>query len=402
MIGLIDNNVSNIGYAKIVVVGVGGGGNNAVNRMIECGATDIDFIAINTDQQVLLKSKAPVTITIGEKSTRGLGAGGNPEVGKQAAEESKDEISQAISGADMVFITAGMGGGTGTGAAPIVAEIAKKQGILTVAIVTKPFIFEGKQRMRHALDGIEALKERVDTLVVVPNEKIFEIIEDDTTQREAYLKADEVLREGVVGIANIIRNNSDINLDFADVRTVMADKGYAHLGVGEGAGKNMIKDAIHAAIDSPLLETSIEGAKTVLVNIASGNNLSFKETTNAVQYIQSLLHEDAFVIHGSDPKEELQDKIIITIVATDLSEPECNEVVMPKAKTGIPQLSDSIVKDTPDREPQHDRGVNRFNTDALDKPEVNPVEEQPKAYQQSNVELSSDKLQIPNFLRRKK
>ena len=238
MIGL--ENINNE-EEKIIVIGVGGAGNNAVNRMIECGSTDIEFIAINTDRQALNKSLAQKTIVIGEKSTRGLGAGGNPEVGRIAAEESKDDISQAIQGADMVFVTAGMGGGTGTGAAAVVANIAKSQGVLTVAVVTKPFNFEGKKRALNAMEGIEKLKENVDTLIVIPNERILDIIEDDATQIEAFHRVDEVLRQGVTGIANIIKNPAEINVDFADVTTIMKDKGYAHLGVGEGNGKNKIQ-----------------------------------------------------------------------------------------------------------------------------------------------------------------
>ena len=280
---------NSIGVAKIKVIGVGGGGNNAVTRMINTGAEGIEFIAINTDKQVLLRNPSPVKIAIGEKLTKGLGAGGNPEIGRQAAEESKDEITKAVEGADMVFITAGMGGGTGTGAAPIVAGIAKSKGILTVGVVTKPFEFEGSQRTLNALNGIERLKENVDTLIVIPNERILDIIEDDTTQKEALLKADEVLNQGVMGIANIIRKASDINLDFADVRSIMIDRGYAHLGVGEGEGKNKIQMAVQAAIESPLLETSVNGAKSMLINVAGGPDMGLREVSKAVKTVRDML-----------------------------------------------------------------------------------------------------------------
>ena len=317
MIGL--ENINNE-EEKIIVIGVGGAGNNAVNRMIECSSSDIDFIAINTDRQALNKSLAQKTLVIGEKSTRGLGAGGNPEVGKIAAEESKDDIAQAIQGADMVFVTAGMGGGTGTGAAAVVANMAKSQGILTVAVVTKPFSFEGKKRALNAMEGIEKLRENVDTLIVIPNERILDIIEDDATQIEAFHKVDEVLRQGVTGIANIIKNPAEINVDFADITTIMKDKGYAHLGVGEGSGKNKMQDAVNEAINSPLLETSIEGAKSLLINVAGGPDLALKEITRGVSSITDMLDASANIIYGSSIEESLKDKVVITIVATDLKD----------------------------------------------------------------------------------
>lgn len=317
MIGL--ENINNE-EEKIIVIGVGGAGNNAVNRMIECSSSDIDFIAINTDRQALNKSLAQKTLVIGEKSTRGLGAGGNPEVGKIAAEESKDDIAQAIQGADMVFVTAGMGGGTGTGAAAVVANMAKSQGILTVAVVTKPFSFEGKKRALNAIEGIEKLRENVDTLIVIPNERILDIIEDDATQIEAFHKVDEVLRQGVTGIANIIKNPAEINVDFADITTIMKDKGYAHLGVGEGSGKNKMQDAVNEAINSPLLETSIEGAKSLLINVAGGPDLALKEINRGVSSITDMLDVSANIIYGSSIEENLKDKVVITIVATDLKD----------------------------------------------------------------------------------
>ena len=306
---------------KIIVIGVGGSGNNAVNRMIEYGdgVQNIEFIAINTDRQTLDNSFASKKITIGEKSTKGLGAGGDPEKGRTAAEESKDEISQSIQGADMVFITAGMGGGTGTGAASIVAEIAKNQGILTVAVVTKPFEFEGSYRAKLAIEGINKLKENVDTLIVIPNERILDIIEDDVTQAEAFFKVDEILRQGVTGIANIIKKHSDINVDFADVSSIMRNKGYAHLGVGEGSGKNRVQDAINEAINSPLLETKIDGAKNMLINIA-GANLGLKSINAGMTMVRNMLDPSAKIIYGSANEANLEDRVIVTVVATELKE----------------------------------------------------------------------------------
>lgn len=303
---------------KIVVIGVGGAGNNAVNRMIEYGASNIEFIAINTDRQALNRSLAPKTLVIGEKCTRGLGAGANPEVGRTAAEESKEDVGQILQGADMVFVTAGMGGGTGTGAAPVVASIAKSQGALVVAVVTKPFVFEGKKKAVNAMAGVEKLKEIVDTLIVIPNERILDIIEDDVTQMEAFYRVDEVLRQGVTGIANIIKNAAEINVDFADVTTIMKEKGYAHLGVGEGTGKNKIQDAINEAINSPLLETSIDGAKSMLVNITGGTDLGLKEVDRGLKSVTSMLDEDVNVIYGTAMEEGLDGRVVITIVATDL------------------------------------------------------------------------------------
>lgn len=396
MIGLENTNCEE----KIIVIGVGGAGNNAVNRMIECGANDIDFIAINTDRQALNKSLAYTKITIGEKSTRGLGAGGNPEMGKIAAEESKDEISQSIQGADMVFVTAGMGGGTGTGAAAVVANIAKSQGILTVAVVTKPFIFEGKQRALNATYGIEKLRESVDTLIVIPNERIFDIIEDDATQIEAYHKVDEVLRQGVTGIANIIKNPADINVDFADVTTIMKDKGYAHLGVGEGSGKNKIQDAVNQAINSPLLETSIEGAKSLLINVAGGPDLALKEISRGVSIITNMLDISANIIYGSSVEQDLKDKAIITIVATDLKDIENNIPSHQFQQTPIQQGFNNI----PQQSYVPQQGTNpQLNVGIPTSPyqETSVTNQQQDNKKEQNIPLDSGKLNIPTFLRKK-
>lgn len=370
---------------KIIVIGVGGSGNNAVNRMIEYGAPNIEFIAINTDRQTLDNSLAGKKITIGEKSTKGLGAGGDPEKGKIAAEESKDEIAQAIQGADMVFITAGMGGGTGTGAAAIVADIAKNQGILTVAVVTKPFEFEGNYRAKLALDGISRLKENVDTLIVIPNERILDIIEDDVTQAEAFFKVDEILRQGVTGIASIIKNHSQINVDFADVSSVMRDKGYAHLGVGEGIGKNRVQDAINEAINSPLLETKIDGAKNMLINIA-GANLGLKAINSAMTMLKNMLDPSAQIIYGSSEEESLEDRVIVTVVATDLKEGMEDEAAFNKNQQQEPLQ----------------QGFNNIPNQQPTNIHLNSAE--PKYNEEANygrnINIDVEKLNIPNFLRR--
>lgn len=313
---MLDFDVDVQQFAQIKVIGCGGGGNNAVNRMIVEGLKNVEFIAINTDKQALALSKASQKIQIGDKLTKGLGAGANPEIGKKAAEESKDEISQAIKGADMVFITAGMGGGTGTGAAPVVAEVAKSMGILTVGVVTKPFPFEGRKRMLHAESGIKNLKESVDTLVTIPNERLLAIVDKKTTLVEAFRLADDVLRQGVQGISDLITIPGLVNLDFADVRTVMIDKGLAHMGVGRGAGDTRAADAAKQAISSPLLETSIVGATGVLLNVTGGADLGLLEINEAAQVVQEAADPDANIIFGAVIDENLKDEIRITVIAT--------------------------------------------------------------------------------------
>jgi cell division protein FtsZ len=303
--------------AKIIVVGVGGGGNNAVNRMIDEGIVGVEFIAINTDRQHLSNCKANNTLQIGEKLTKGLGAGANPEVGKAAAEENKEEITNMIKGADMLFVTCGMGGGTGTGAAPVVAEIAKSLGILTVGVVTKPFTFEARSRMNNALSGIERLKENVDTLIVIPNDRLLDIVDRRTSIPDALLKADEVLQQGVQGITDLINVPGMINLDFADVQTVMKDKGIAHIGIGTGSGDEKCVDAVKQAISSPLLDTTIEGASHVIINISGA--VALQEANEAVSYIQELTGEDTNIIFGVvDGGDDAGDTVQITVIATGL------------------------------------------------------------------------------------
>lgn len=303
-------------FAQIKVVGVGGGGNNAVNRMIAAGLKGVEFISVNTDKQALMLSKATQKIQIGEKLTRGLGAGANPEIGHKAAEESRDEIAQAIKGADMVFVTAGMGGGTGTGAAPIVAGIAKEMGILTVGVVTKPFTFEGRKRMVHAESGIGELKDCVDTLVIIPNDRLLQVAEKKTSIVEAFKIADDVLRQGVQGISDLIAVPGLVNLDFADVKTIMKDTGFAHMGIGRASGENRAEEAARMAIHSPLLETSIEGARGVLLNITGGSDLGLFEVNAAAELVQKSADPDANIIFGAVINEDLNDEILITVIAT--------------------------------------------------------------------------------------
>ncbi|MCI8805113.1 MAG: cell division protein FtsZ [Clostridiales bacterium] len=316
---VLDISNDDFGEAKILVIGVGGGGNNAVDRMISDGIKNISFISVNTDNKVLSKSLSDIKIQIGIKSTKGLGAGGRPEIGKEAAQESKEEIASAISDYDMIFVTAGMGGGTGTGAAPIIAGIAKEKGILTVGVVTKPFAFEGPVRMKNALNGIEELKKSVDTLIVIPNQKLMEIADKDTSMLQAFKMADDVLMQGVTGISDLISNPGVINVDFADVRSIMADKGLAHLGVGHSKGKDKARTAAELAIRSPLLETSIEGAKSVIINVTGGTDLGMLETNNAAEFINSLIDPEAEVIFGTSFNDSLSDEVIVTVVATGLS-----------------------------------------------------------------------------------
>lgn len=304
--------------AKILVVGVGGAGNNAVNRMIDEGIKGVEFVCINTDKQHLRRCKAPMNMQIGEKLTKGLGAGAKPDVGEKAAEESREELTEVIKGCDMVFVTCGMGGGTGTGAAPVVAQIAKEMGILTVGVVTKPFKFEGKQRMTNALGGIDKLKQHVDTLIVVPNDKLLEISDKRTSMSEAFDMADQVLQQGVQGITDLINVPALINLDFADVVTVMQDKGIAHIGVGMGKGESKCLDAVQEAITSPLLETSIDGASHVIINVSG--DIGLLEINEATTYVQEMAGEDANIIFGAMLDEEHTDTVTITVIATGLEE----------------------------------------------------------------------------------
>nr|WP_263328088.1 cell division protein FtsZ [Neobacillus sp. Marseille-Q6967] len=368
-----DTNLDSL--ATIKVIGVGGGGNNAVNRMIEHGVQGVEFIAVNTDAQALNLSKAEVKMQIGAKLTRGLGAGANPEVGKKAAEESKEQLEDALRGADMVFVTAGMGGGTGTGAAPVIAQIARDLGALTVGVVTRPFTFEGKKRSNQASGGIGSMKEAVDTLIVIPNDRLLEIVDKSTPMLEAFREADNVLRQGVQGISDLIATPGLINLDFADVKTIMSNKGSALMGIGVASGENRATEAAKKAINSPLLETSIDGAQGVLMNITGGSNLSLYEVQEAADIVATATDQEVNMIFGSVINESLKDEIIVTVIATGFNE----EAIQPKATR--PAFGQA-------------------------KPQMNPVKREPKreevqqepVRQNHNVN-SEDALDIPTFLR---
>lgn len=353
--------------ATIKVIGVGGGGNNAVNRMIEHGVQGVEFIAVNTDAQALNLSKAEVKMQIGAKLTRGLGAGANPEVGKKAAEESKEQIEEALRGADMVFVTAGMGGGTGTGAAPVIAQIARDLGALTVGVVTRPFTFEGKKRQTQASMGIAGMKEAVDTLIVIPNDRLLEIVDKSTPMLEAFREADNVLRQGVQGISDLIAVPGLINLDFADVKTIMSNKGSALMGIGVASGENRAAEAAKKAISSPLLETSIDGAQGVLMNITGGTNLSLYEVQEAADIVASASDQEVNMIFGSVINENLKDEILVTVIATGFNEETLQQRPAARQSFGQPKPSMGTVKrevkrEEPVQEPQRPSSVSQEDT----------------------------------------
>jgi cell division protein FtsZ len=376
-----DTNLDSL--ATIKVIGVGGGGNNAVNRMIEHGVQGVEFIAVNTDAQALNLSKAEIKMQIGGKLTRGLGAGANPEVGKKAAEESKEQIEEALKGADMVFVTAGMGGGTGTGAAPVIAEIAREIGALTVGVVTRPFTFEGRKRSTQASGGIGAMKDAVDTLIVIPNDRLLEIVDKSTPMLEAFREADNVLRQGVQGISDLIAVPGLINLDFADVKTIMSNKGSALMGIGAAAGENRATEAAKKAISSPLLETSIDGAQGVLMNITGGTNLSLYEVQEAADIVASASDQEVNMIFGSVINEELKDEIVVTVIATGFNE----EAIQPKqtrpAFGGMKPNNNNVgqQQQAPKREPKREE-----------------PQQQPEPTRSSGQGME-DTLDIPTFLR---
>ena len=373
----IDNN------AKIKVFGVGGGGNNAVNRMIDEKIKGIEFISINTDRQALVTSKAENQIQIGEKLTRGLGAGADPEVGRKAAEESKEQIEELLQDTDMVFVTAGMGGGTGTGAAPVVAQLAKQKGILTVGVVTKPFGFEGKVRMKNAEAGIEELKANVDTLITIPNDRLLEVVQKNTSIVEAFSIADNVLKQGIQSISDLIKVPGLINLDFADVTSIMKDKGLAHMGIGNATGENRAIEAAREAIQSPLLETSIRGAKGVLLNITGGANLGLLEINEASTLVQESCDPEANMIFGASIREDLAEEIRITVIATGFDEAKHMEPeVIEKVKTSPkPTLNTAPITTKPSEV----------------KEEVAVTREEPR-----RSSILDDDMEIPTFLRRRR
>jgi cell division protein FtsZ len=388
------------GSAQIKVIGVGGGGTNAVNRMIEAEVSGVEFLAMNTDLQVLNISKAVRKLQLGENSTRGLGAGGNPEVGRGAAEESKSEIKRMMDGADMVFITAGMGGGTGTGAAPIIAEIAREMGALTVGVVTKPFSFEGPRRMRLADEGVENLKSKVDTIIVVPNDKLLSVGDRRMTLVEAFRVADDVLRQGVQGISDIITIAGIINVDFADVRAIMSNAGPALMGIGMASGDHRAIEAAQNAVSSQLLETSITGASRVLVNITSGNDLRLEEFNEAANQIQQLCDQvDANIIIGWVPDPSLEGEVRVTVLATGFA-----------GKEGHPALSSSYAVQTPLQTPSPPpqqappQAVTQPPPDAAASGQTqaaNPEAPPPASAPQEPRKPTSEELDIPTFLRRR-
>lgn len=369
-----DTNIDQL--AKIKVIGVGGGGNNAVNRMIEHGVQGVEFIAVNTDAQALNLSKAEIKLQIGSKLTRGLGAGANPEIGKKAAEESREQIEEVVRGADMVFVTAGMGGGTGTGAAPIISQIAKDLGALTVGVVTRPFSFEGKKRQTQAINGIAAMKEAVDTLIVIPNDKLLQIVDKSTPMLEAFREADNVLRQGVQGISDLIATPGLINLDFADVKTIMSNKGSALMGIGIASGENRATEAAKKAISSPLLETSIDGAKGVIMNITGGTNLTLFEVQEAADIVASASDEEVNMIFGSVINENLNDEIIVTVIATgfDDAAPQTIQSARPSINVrnsqmnSIPQQQPPVRERNVEPQQQQDYYRNQQQEDLLDIP----------------------------------
>ena len=371
---IVDNNNG----ASIKVIGCGGGGNNALNTMIKAGFTGVEFIAINTDKQALVNSEADVKIQIGEKITKGLGAGADPQVGKKAAEESIEEIAQALKGADMVFVTAGMGGGTGTGSAPIVAQMAREMGILTVGVVTKPFSFEGRVRMENAMTGIENLKEAVDTLITIPNDKLFEVAQKNTSLTDAFIMADDILRQGIQSISDIITGHGFINLDFADVKSIMKDSGYAHMGIGIAKGDNRAEEAAMLAIKSPILETSIDGARGVIINL-SGANLGILEVRQAAELIQQYADPAANIIFGATIDENAaNEELSITVIATGFDKKGGNPFGGKKSEPVNPQAAP--------------KGTGLFDTLKA---------EHEEAKQEQADDEDDDSFKLPEFMRKK-
>ncbi|EMV4567074.1 cell division protein FtsZ [Listeria monocytogenes] len=385
---MLEFDTSSESLATIKVIGVGGGGNNAVNRMIEHGVQGVEFISVNTDAQALNLAKAETKLQIGTKLTRGLGAGAVPEIGKKAAEESHEQIEEALKGSDMVFVTAGMGGGTGTGAAPVIAQIAKEMGALTVGVVTRPFGFEGPKRTKQALTGTEAMKEAVDTLIVIPNDRLLQIVDKNTPMLEAFREADNVLRQGVQGISDLIAVPGLINLDFADVKTIMTNRGSALMGIGIATGENRAAEAAKKAISSPLLETSVDGAKGVLMNITGGSNLSLYEVQEAAEIVSSASDEDVNMIFGSVINDELKDELIVTVIATGFDE----------AKQAQQQAQAN-------RRPNQSIQVNRPNYAVQDEQQNDYAQNAPQQAnapvheQQAEPQQNSSDVDVPAFIR---
>ncbi|EKM9527626.1 cell division protein FtsZ [Listeria monocytogenes] len=385
---MLEFDTSSESLATIKVIGVGGGGNNAVNRMIEHGVQGVEFISVNTDAQALNLAKAETKLQIGTKLTRGLGAGAVPEIGKKAAEESREQIEEALKGSDMVFVTAGMGGGTGTGAAPVIAQIAKEMGALTVGVVTRPFGFEGPKRTKQALTGTEAMKEAVDTLIVIPNDRLLQIVDKNTPMLEAFREADNVLRQGVQGISDLIAVPGLINLDFADVKTIMTNRGSALMGIGIATGENRAAEAAKKAISSPLLETSVDGAKGVLMNITGGSNLSLYEVQEAAEIVSSASDEDVNMIFGSVINDELKDELIVTVIAT-----------------GFDEEKQAQQQAQANRRPNQSIQVNRPNYAVQDEQQNDYAQNAPQQAntpvheQQAETQQNSSDVDVPAFIR---
>ncbi len=382
---------SNLGekIVNIKVIGVGGAGNNAVNRMIEDKVEDIEFIVVNTDDQDLVHSNAETKVQLGLKLTKGQGAGGRPDVGEAAALESREEIERVIENTEMLFVTAGMGGGTGTGAAPVIASIAKEKGILTVGIVTKPFSFEGPKRMKNAMSGIEKLKEAVDTLVIIPNQKLIEIMDKDATLLDSFGKADEVLRQGVQGISDLITKPGFINLDFSDIRTVMEDKGLAHMGVGRASGKNRIETATKMAISSPMIETSIAGGMSVVVNITSDSSIGLHATDEAMKAINEVLDEAPELIFGVLIDDTLQDEVVVTVITTGMEDKE-------KIKQ-VPKEEVEVIKNEPSEVIQDFDTVKESRDSDISYSTVNISGKQDKEEVKKIPDLNKGGFNIPYF-----
>ena len=381
--------------AKIIVIGVGGAGNNAVNRMVDETIGGVEFIGVNTDKQALSLCKSPTTIQIGEKLTKGLGAGAKPQIGEQAAQENAEDLKQVMQGADMVFVTCGMGGGTGTGAAPVVAGLAKDMGILTVGVVTKPFRFEAKTRMNNALAGIEKLKENVDTLIVIPNDKLLEIVDRRTTMPEALKKADEVLQQAVQGITDLINMPALINLDFADVQTVMTDKGIAHIGIGQAKGDDKAMEAVKQAVSSPLLETTIQGASHVIINISG--DISLMDANDAASYVQELAGDDANIIFGAMYDDTYADEAKITVIATGLDSATATQPSV--GKKIVPEFGSYA-----ESEKSAPSNVSPFQKRTAPQLRTTPAENSASGFGKLRTPESKVKeqdIQIPDFLRRR-
>ena len=387
---------SPVNVARIRVIGVGGGGNNAVDRMIDAGIKSAEFVAMNTDYQALIRSKAELKIQLGAELTKGLGAGADPSIGEKAAQESIDQIKEVLQDNDLVFITAGMGGGTGTGAAPVVASIAREMGILTVAVVTKPFNFEGKKRMENAEKGIENLRQYVDTLVIIPNEKLLSVVPKGTPIVKAFQVADDVLRQGIQGISDLIVNPALINLDFNDVRTVMSDKGLAHMGIGCGEGENRTLEAVRQAVQSPLLETDIEGATGVIINVTGGLDISLSEVAEASKLVQDVVDSSANIIFGAGVDEELGDKVVVTIIATGFNG---HTQRTPEFDMGAKLFDANAFQATAEESKKEDLNSIRAEIAAEPAPAREPVMAGARTGEVNSSRMDTGDKDIPEFLR---